>query len=243
MPETQKTCRICLKPFVEYPMGEKNGSKFVACKACGSIETQPWPTQEELDQFFADIQPEIVHFPNHEREIIRIKKLIGKVTQDFKGRRFLDVCSRQGYGVLAAKELGFQAHGIDSHDFFVAFAKDKYDPHLFTHISVQDYAAKNEQAEFIYIPEGFCEQLDPESYVAALAKILAPTGKIYLHEPDGNHLRLPTNFANWGFVDPLLNFSYLSKRGLEALLARHGLKIEKSFWSWSPFMHLVVVHK
>jgi len=111
MPETpqeiKKTCRICLKPFVEYPMGEKNGFKFTACKTCGSVETAPWPTQGILDQFFADIQPEIVHYPNHQGEIIRIKKLLGKITRDFKGRRFLDVCSRQGYGVIAAKELGF----------------------------------------------------------------------------------------------------------------------------------------
>jgi len=224
-------------------MGEKDGFKFFACKSCGSIEMQPWPTKEMLDQYFADIQPEIVHFPNHQHEIIRIKKLLGTVTKDFAGKRFLDVCCRQGYGVMAAKELGFQAHGIDAHDFFVAFAKDKYDPHLFEHIAVQDYAAKGEQADLIYIPEGFCEQTDPESYAAALAKILAPKGKIYLQEPDGNHPRLPTNFSGWAFVDPPMNFSYISKRGMGVLLGRHGLKIEKSFFTWSPFMRLVVVHK
>ena len=225
-------------------MGEKNGFKFFACKTCGSIAAHPWPTQAVIDQFFADIQPEIVHFPNHQLEIVRIKKLLKKIGGDnIAGKRFLDVCARQGYGVLAAKELGFQAHGIDAHNFFTAFAKDKYDPHLFTQATVQDYAAKGEQADFIYIPEGFCEQTDPESYTAALAKILAPQGRIYMHEPDGNHLRLPVNFVNWSFVDPPLNFSYISKKGMTALLRRHGLKVEKSFFTWSPFLRLVVSHK
>ncbi len=243
MTEAQKICRICLKPFIEHPMGEKNGYKFTACKACGSIETAPWPTQETLDKFFGDIQPEAVHLPNPKNEIKHVKTILGKITRDFTGKRFLDAGCHQGYGVIAAKELGFQAHGIDAHDFFIAFAKDKYDPHLFEQATVQDYAAKGGQADIIYINEGFSEQIDPEGYTAALAKILSPKGKIYLHEPDGNHPRLPVNFGGWSFVDPPINFSYLSKKGMTALLWRHGLKIEKSFFTWSPFMRLVVVHK
>ncbi len=243
MPETPNPCRICLQPFVPYPMGERNGYKFAACKACGSIVTEPWPIQVVIDKFYGDIQPEAIHVPNPQAKINEIKKTLKKVTDDHVGRRFLDTCARQGYGVMAAKDLGFQAHGIDSHDFFTAFAKDKYDPALFEHSTAQAYAEKNEQAEFIYVNEGYCEQPDPEGYTAALSKILAHGGKIFIREPDGNHLRLPANFANWAFVDPPINFCYLSRKGMELLLGRHGLKVEKSFFTWSPFMRLVVVHK
>jgi len=242
-PQAQTICRICLKPFAGFPLGEKNGYTFEACKACGSVTTHPWPTQADIDKFFGDIQPEIVHAPNPQGRINRIKKLLQKLTPNHAGRRFLDVCTRQGYAVLAAKELGFQAHGIDSHDFCISFAKDKYDPHLFEHISVQDYAAKGGQAEFIYVTEGFCEQTDPEGYAAALAKILAPGGMIYLEEPDGNHIRLPASFPRWAFADPPLNFSYISKKGMYILLARHGLKVQKKFFAWEPFMRLIIVHK
>jgi len=229
-------------------MGEKNGYTFAACKACGSIVTQPWPTQQELDQYFADIQPEAVHAYNYQQEIKTTKNLFVKLMKNYfggaaAGKRFLDVCCRQGYGVVAAKELGFQAHGIDAHAFFVAFAKDKYDASLFEQATVQEYAARGQQADFIFVAEAFCEQPDPDSYAAALAKILARTGKIYLHEPHGNHLRLPIMFAHWPFVEPPINFSYPSKKGMEILLGRHGLVIEKSFFTWSPFMRLIVRHK
>ena len=180
---------------------------------------------------------------NPQAEISQIRKRLEKITRDHAGRRFLDASCRQGYGVLAAKELGFQAHGIDPHDFFIAFAKDKYDPHLFEQATVQDYAAKGGQADIIYVVEGFCEQPDPDGYMTALSKILAPGGKLYLQEPDGNHLRLPMNFANWSFADPPLNFSYISKKGMEILLHRHGLKVEKSFFTWAPFMRLIAVHQ
>lgn len=242
-PLTQTVCRICRKPFVPFPMGEKNGYTLEACKACGSVTTTPWPTQADIDKFFGDIQPEVVHEPDHQGRINRIKQLLKKLVPNPAGRRFLDVSARQGYAVIAAKDLGFQAHGIDSHDFCVAFAKDKYDPHLFEYTTVQAYAAKGGQAEFLYVTEGFCEQTDPESYAAALAQILAPNGIMYLEEPDGNHIRLPANFPRWGFVDPPLNFSYISKKGMLILLARHGLKLQKKFFAWNPFMRLIVVHK
>lgn len=222
-------------------MGEKNGYKFVACKSCGSVLVQPALTQTELDQFFGDIQPDIVHLPNPTAEIMRMKNLIKKIAPSATGKRFLDISCRQGYAVVAAKELGFQqVKGIDSHAFFIDFAKDKYDASLFEHISLPGYALKGQQADVIFSIESLCEQPDLEGYVASLSQILAPGGVIYLHEPDGNSWHLPRTFTRWAFVDPPLNFTYLSEIGLKTLLGRHGLKIEKKFFTWGPFMRLLV---
>ncbi|MBU6474832.1 MAG: class I SAM-dependent methyltransferase [Alphaproteobacteria bacterium] len=243
MTDLPQTCRICHAPFDGMPMGSKNDFTFSACKACGSILASPWPTQEELDAFFGEIQPEIVHVPNPEGRIWRHQKHIKRICADGTGKRFLDVAARQGYAVLAARKLGFQAKGIDSHAFFAAFARDKYEPHLVEHETAQAAAARGEQADLIYVTEGFCEQPDPEGTMAALAKMLAPKGKIYIQEPDGNHLRLPANFPRWDFVEPPLNFCYPSKKGMAALLDRHGLKVEKRFLSWTPFLRLVAVRK
>jgi len=78
--------------------------------------TEPWLTPADLDKFFGDVQPSIVHLPDPQAAIAGMKKLIRKITGDFAGRRFLDISCRQGYAVMAAKELGFQAKGIDPHD-------------------------------------------------------------------------------------------------------------------------------
>jgi len=240
---TVKDCRICRLPFHGYPMGEKNGYQLTACKSCGSVMADPWLTPEELDKFFGDIQPEIVHLANPEARIAELKKLLRKSAGDAAGRRFLDISCRQGYAVIAARELGFQARGIDPHAFFIDFAKDKYDARLFEHVSVPDYAARNEQADVIFSIESFCEQVDPEGYMAALSKIIAPGGVLYLQEPDGNSIHLPKNFSGWAFVDPPLNFSYFSEKGMTALLTRHGFKIRKKFFTWGPFMRLLAVKK
>lgn len=243
MTENEKLCRICRLPFQQYDMGEKNGYKLAACKSCGSVMAEPWITPADLDGFFGEVQPEIVHLPDPEGRMAALKKLIRKIAGDGAGRRFLDVSCRQGYAVVAAQELGFHAKGIDPHAFFISFARDKYDAHLFEHVAVPDYAARNEQAEVIFSIESFCEQPDPEAYMEALSKMVAPGGVLYLQEPDGNSFHLPRNFSKWAFVDPPLNFSYLSEKGLRALLARHGFEIRKKFFTWGPFMRLVAVKK
>lgn len=225
-------------------MGEKNGYQLVACKSCGSVMTEPWMTVAELDRFFGDVQPEIVHLTNPEDRIASMKRLIRKIAGPaVAGRRFLDISCRQGYAVIAAKELGFNAKGIDPHDFFINFAKDKYDSQLFEHVTVPDYAARNEKADIVFSIESFCEQTDPDGYMAALSKITAPGGLLYLQEPDGNSFHLPHHFPRWAFVDPPLNFSYLSEKGMLALLARHGFKVRKKFFTWGSFMRLIAVKK
>ncbi len=234
-------CRICNKIFSPYTLGEKNGYKLVACKSCGSVMTDPLPTAQDLEKYFGEIQPQIVHLPNPAGEIAALKKRLMRATHGFSGKRFLDACCRNGYAVMAAKELLLKAKGIDSRDFFIRFAKEKYDPSLFEHTSAQSYAAGGGQADIVVSLAGFCENPDPDAYMAALAKIIAPGGMMYIEEPDGNHFLLPWKFERWRFCDPPVNFLYISKTGMEALLKRHGLKIKRSFFTWAPVMRFVAV--
>lgn len=239
----QGTCRICHETFSPHPMGSKNDWKFIACRSCGSVMVDPWPTAAEIEQFFADVQPEIVHVPNPDMEIAANKKTIQKVMKDPSGKRFVDICARQGYATEAAWQLGMHAQGIDSHEFFYKFAKEKYPTHKYSHAQAEDFAKTGAQADLVFALEAFCEHPDPDALAEALAGIVAPDGKIYIEEADGNSFNVPKVFTNWNFVDPPINFLYISKKGMEKLLARHGLKIEKSFFNWAPFMRLIVTKK
>ena len=142
---------------------------------------------------------------------------------------------------MAARNLGMEPLGISSHDFFVKFAQEVYAPDLFKHISLQDYAASDPpKADFILAQETFSEQPDIEGYMAALSRVLAPNGVIYIEEADGNSFNLPKRFAEWAYVEPPLNFVYYSKKGLTAALNRHGLAVQKMFFTWKPMMRMVV---
>lgn len=244
MSDTTKNCRICQAAFEPYDMGMKNDYKLAACKNCGSVFAEPWPTKDELETLYGDIQPEIVHVPNPEAQIAAMKQLMLKLELPVAGKRFLDIGSRQGYAVMAAKELGYkEVKGIDAHEFFTTFAKDKYPSALFENASVEDYAQRGEQAEVVFSIENFCEQTDPDAYMAALAQIVPSKGILYIQEPDGNSIHLPSNFSRWRFVDPPFNFSYISEKGMRALLARHGFRVQRKLFTWGPQMRLIAVKK
>lgn len=233
-------CRVCLKPLSSYPVGQKNSVHFIACKDCGSVMADPFPMQEQIDAFLDTLKPDPTHAANPAGEMLYVKKVIARLTKDRPGRRFLDVCCRQGYAVQAARELGFEAQGIDAHEFFVQFARRHYGAEHFSHTTVADYAITGQQADVIFAAQSFCEQVDLETYAESLSKILSPKGVMYIDEPDGNSLWLSKNVDRWPFAAPPINFIYLSYVGLQSLLARHGLRLEKKKFFWTPFMRLVV---
>src|ERR1044072_8690879 len=107
----KEKCRICKKPFVNFPMGEKNGFRFIACKPCGSVMADPWITQDELDAYFGPVQPQITHLPEPDEQVNTMSARLRRVFKDPKGKRFVDVASRQGYGVRAARDAGMEAMG------------------------------------------------------------------------------------------------------------------------------------
>jgi len=136
MTETHKDkCPICHKDFVPLRMGEKNDYALDACRACGSVMVMPWMTDEKREQYFGEIEPQITHTPNPDRDIERRKQIIERILPNPAGKKLLDICSQNGYTVMAAKQLGMQAYGIDEHEFFVEFARSRYGENLFENIS------------------------------------------------------------------------------------------------------------
>ncbi len=224
-------------------MGEKNGYSLEACQPCGSVMVMPAVTAADLEKYFGDIQPEATHAANPEGEIAHYRKILEKIKKTYGGQSFLDVCCRQGYAVKAAKDIGLQAKGIDSHDFYTRFAKQNFGGDHFETSTAKEYANTGKHADIIFSIEAFAEQPDLEGYTAVLAALLSPKGKIYIEEPDGNSFWLPKDFTRWAFVEPPLSFNYPSYKGLKTLLARHGLKIEKKFFSWGPMLKLIVTKK
>lgn len=240
---THDICRVCGQKFHPYPLGDLNGYHLTSCKACGSVVTDPIPTATEIEDYYGEIQPEAVHVTNPLGEIDYIARRLQKVLNKPAGASFLDANARQGYAVMAARKVGYKAKGLNTHEFLHNFAQAKYGTDLFAHATLQDYAAAGNKADIVMAIETFCEQPDLDAFTAGLAAVLNPGGVIYIEEPDGNHFNLPRDYTRWEFADPPFNFTYLSKKGMEKLLARHGLVIKKSYFTWLPYMRLVIGKK
>lgn len=243
--DQQLHCRICHGQSAPYDMGDKNGYHLEACRACGSVQVTPWPDDALIESYYGDIQPEVVHAANPEAEITGIAKLLKKrLPADSSGKRLLDVNAQRGYAVMAARQLGFKtAKGLNYHDFYARFAEQKYGAEYFQQMTLADYAATGAQADVILCLNALGEQTDPDAFVAALAKTLAKGGMAYIEEADGNHFNTPRSMGAWAAVEPPATCAVLSKAGTAKLLARHGLVIRKSLFTWAPYMRLIVGHK
>ncbi len=236
----KRLCPICRQPFNPYPMGNKDGYDFVACRACGSAMVDPPVTQEEQDRFYVEAEPQATHVPDPAGQIAYFRKQIQHIMPgDLQGKRLLDVACRQGYGVQAARDVGMQAQGIDTHEFLVRFAQEKYGQARFALMNPREYADSQPPADLVFCAAGFSETTDPDALAASLSRCVAPGGIAYIEEADGNSMNTPRQFARWPFAAPPINMFYPSKKGMQQLLARHGLRVEKIFFNWRPMMRIV----
>jgi hypothetical protein len=233
-------CPVCKTALQSYDMGEKNGFGLIACRACGSVMTDQIPIPEEIEQFYADVDPEITHVPNPVGAIDHFKGILKKTKRVRSGATFLDLQARQGYAVAAAQEMGMQAHGIDRHDFFIRFAAAQYGRSHFTLARPEEYLQTHPPADLVFAIDLFSEAYDLDAAAQSLRHAIAPNGIAYVQDADGNSFNLPRTFADWNYAFPPLNHFYLSKQGMTAVLRRNGLKIVKTFFTWAPLQrHLV----
>ena len=240
------SCIVCQGNFTPYALGDKDGYRFISCRACGSVLTDPWPTQETLDKYYGDIQPEAVHAANPEALITNATKILGKsLPEPVAGKdMLLDINAQRGYNTAAARKLGWKAVGLNAQEFLHRFASENYGGNNFVHSDLIAFAAQTtDKFNVIIAINAFSETRQLDAFTAALASLLAPGGMIYLEEPDGNHFNTPRDFAGWAMVEPPITSVILSKKGLSKLLARHGLVIKHAFFTWlRPFVRAQIVH-
>ncbi len=238
-------CHACLTPFEQfYYLGEKNGFSLVSCLQCTTAVADPYPTVEFMEKYFEKFKKPSPKSEEVEKAATRHLKTIQKLQEKTKGKRFLSVGCGYGYSVIAAHSAELEAYGIDVEEKPIKLAKKNLGKEYFRRISVEDYAAGGKQADIVYIAESqiFECALDPNAFAAALKKILAPGGVIYLDILDGNHFMVPSNFIRWKDVKPPVTLHYFSRKGIKILLERHGLEVERFKFRFRTRMSFTAVH-
>jgi len=233
-------CHACLTPFEDfYYLGEKYGFALIGCLKCGSAVADPYPNTEFMEKFYTQYKPNTPAPKNGDKLTAKHTKLIATLMKKTKGKRFLSVGCGYGFAAIAASELGLEAFGIDTEEKPVKIAKKSLSKDHFDLISLEDYAKAGHQADIIYIEHGTERSTDPNAFIEAAKKVLAPGGVLYLETPDGNHFMIPSNFTRWKLVKPPAILHYFSRKGVKSLLERHGFQVEKFFFSFRPQMKVI----
>jgi SAM-dependent methyltransferase len=236
----ENQCKACGLALSERDsVGVKNGYSLLRCESCDTITVAPFPTENQLIEFYQKYRGTTGYSLKKVKKIARAKKRIKKIMHYASGNKFLDVGCNAGYTVAAARSIGLDAIGIDVDCDAVEKAQQDYGESYFSCIKVQDFSKSDQVFDVIYSSEVIEHVPDPDSFVESLAKLLVKDGVLYLTTPDGNHFSLPKKIENWTAVVPPEHIVYFSKKGLEIIFKRHGLKIIKNYLNLKPGIRLI----
>lgn len=221
-------------------IGNKGEYALHRCNACGTVTVLPFPTIDELKAFYEAYKGTTDYTKKETSKIRRSRARIKRLMRLTSGKRFLDVGCNYGFAVVAAHALGLDAHGIDVDSTAITSNQQRYPGKgAFTYIPVESHAANGAKADIVYTSEVIEHVPDPNSFVAAMAKILDAGGVLYLTTPDASHFKVPRNFTTWDQVIPPEHLTYFTRKGMKALLERHGFTNVKFRFNLKPGMRVV----
>lgn len=232
-------CKACGAELdITRSRGKKNGYKLLSCSVCETVTVNPFPTAEELRTYYQAYTGSKMYKPKEAKKIRRSAARVKRMRKITDGKRFLDIGCNCGFTVKAALNEGLDAKGIDIDAAAVQCATETLGPH-FTAISVQEYAEQGHKADMVYTSEVIEHVPDPDGFVKAIADILEPGGVLYLTTPQGNHWSYPQDISNVKTVHPPSHITYFSRKGISMLLEKHGIVVDKFFFSLKPGIRLL----
>lgn len=173
--------------------------RTVACADCGLIRTDPMPTEEELERYYAreyrtDYQlagsePPKFHRVRSMREAkARVERLRPWLRP---GARVLDIGSGSGEFLYLAKEMGCDVLGIEPGADYAAFAQKAYGVQVL--VSGWSQVQLGDDIFDVITSHHVVEHLrEPVSALRTFSRWLKPTGHAYFSVPDMRPNTKPT---------------------------------------------------
>jgi 2-polyprenyl-3-methyl-5-hydroxy-6-metoxy-1,4-benzoquinol methylase len=142
-----RACDLCSKAeFETIAKFDRDGNPLetVICTTCGLISHADVPSDEQLDAFYARQYREQYHgeVTPSERRIVRAWRNGGRILEQFRpflrsGARICEVGAGIGCTVKQFDLAGFDARGIEPHEGFLRFARDRLRARV-EHAKLQD---------------------------------------------------------------------------------------------------------
>ena len=233
------TCPACESAARDFFV-EHEGMTLFRCRDCGTVFMDPMPDAAALAALYTDAYDGALsgYFSKVEKKLRRSRARMARLARTVPGGRFLDVGCNGGFMVEAAREHGFDAHGIELDPISLRYAREHYPRNAYFEGRVEDYAPEA-PFDLIYSSEVIEHVPAVGGFVAAIARLLRPGGYFYVTTPDISHWRRPRRLADWDGFCPPSHCVYFTPASLKALLARHGLETVKTAFPWKPGIKLL----
>jgi 2-polyprenyl-3-methyl-5-hydroxy-6-metoxy-1,4-benzoquinol methylase len=198
------------------------------CVQCGTAYLDPRPTRSTISLAYRRYY---THDGRGHEELSRLGGLVfATLPVNAAANKFLDVGSGSGFMVLRARELGWNAEGLDPDEAAVRAARSHGVP--ITHGTVDsldpcsyDVITMNHVIEHVH---------DPIDALRACRQALRPNGSLWLATPNIGSLGHSVFRTAWYGLDPPRHIAVYSAKGLAAALHAAGF----SRLEWRPSVRL-----
>jgi SAM-dependent methyltransferase len=203
----------------------KQKASVFSCKSCGVGRTEPPPStsfeyyeqNDRNDKLFTDRSNLYKAFSRNLLELLRI--------ENPHGLKLLDFGCGGGFVVEVAKELGFDAYGIEANMSMVSWCQERG---LNVQSKSLESLIKEEKKFDIIIFSAVLEHIeDPIKILSQCKQIMLPNAIIVVSQAAYDGL-LPKLFP-WGWYgwQPQEHFWHFNKCSLDAMALRAGFRIQK----------------
>ena len=221
--------------FQRYRMGVE--TRIVQCDRCSLIFPDPFPFPLNPQQLYADPDKYFEHFDETE-VVAAYRKLIQRITRECGKKDYwlLDVGSGRAELLRAAQQEAVNAVGLDISDSMIHRAREQFGIELLPY-SIEEFVTKSERMFDAVVLNAVLEHVyDPDSMIAAVARITRSRGILYINVPqEPNLLTLIGNSLNklvgskaiynlqptW----PPYHVFGFNRRSLGMLLNKHGFEV------------------
>lgn len=221
------------------------------CLACNTVYMYPLPEPARLAEVYDGTCGGGTegYFAKVKKKLRRSRWRMRRLRWYTRGRKFLDIGCSGGFMAEAAREQGFDAHGLDLDPIAVEYARTHYPKNRY-HVGPVDGllegaagpgSAGEEWRDFdlIYSAEVIEHVPDVNGFVASVAALLKPGGIFCVTTPDITHRKRPANVLDWDGFGPPGHCIYFTPQSLRDLLERHGLRVIHKWHAAQPTLKYI----
>ena len=241
-------CPVCGVPPREY-LGRRGGAahregtgvecRIWRCGGCGLVfpNPMPHPVGGVGEQYALDPDS---YFHNHDAgtKLEAARGLVAQAARLTGGvGRLLDVGSGRGDVLVAAREAGWEATGIDLSPSFADFAERRSGAEV-RRVAIDRCGFPDGSFDAVILAAVLEHLYDPDATVREIARVLRPGGAFFVDVPNeaGLYFRLGNLYQKLRGRDWVVNVAPtfepfhvfgFGPRSLRALLSKHGLEVRE----------------
>ena len=202
-----------------------HGYEYERCLTCGHQRMVKPPAPADLDAHYrAQRESGEAAWQEHPQNLIKFDAILARLERWVQPGRFLDVGCSLGTSLLAARNRGWEAVGVELSEPVVEFARDKFGVDIRDQ-RLEDCGFEPGSFDLIWMHHTL-EHLDEPDVVLRLCReLLRDGGVMFQALPNHGSLKSRIFGSRWSYGVTNEHVSLFAKRTLELLVQRCGFRV------------------